>query len=250
MTSTADELLKILQEACAKQFGFAPDRVLNDLEYMGVLPGDRHGFRDKNVHLQIHLRLNPTDAILFGLPGQSAPGWPEDMLEMYGKTDDQLHAEYVAREENLALTLKSPLWATHGAYIRSLIPDHPTYVDRKLQPQLGAYNLVDALIAKADPDILDFSKRMGTTDVQELSFYLMFVYDRECDVEVLNALKSHPNTKQIVKVVEESLQDYNKPGSQARRLASEIIETLPAHLKRPGLESEIITLTMGNKSSL
>lgn len=250
MNRPESELFEILKEACAKQFGFASDRVLNDLQYMGIMPGDRHGFRDMRSHLEIHLSLDPSDVILFGLPGQSEPGWPEDMRKAYCKTDDQLEADHVAWEANIRLSLQSPLWATYGAYIRSLIPEHPTYVPRGLEPQLGAYNLITELVDQADPDVQTFSERMGTTDVQELSFYLLEVYEREIEIELWEAVKSHPNTKKIVRAVEVSLQDYTKPGSQARRLASQIAETLPTHLKRPGSESQIITLTMSNQSSL
>jgi hypothetical protein len=249
MNLRVDELFEILQKVCAEQFGFVPERILDNLHYIGPLSGDRHAFRDSMSLAEIHLTLNPVSATLFERPGAELD-WSQELRDSYYKTDDQLDAEHAVWDENIRETLKSPLWATHGAYIRSLIPNHPTYVHRNLEPQLGAYKLITQLLEQADPDAVAFSERMGTTDVQELSFYLLEVYQREMAVEVWAAIKSHPNTKSIVKAVEENLLDYNKPGSQARRLASEIAEALPARFKRPGLESEIISLTMGNKSSL
>jgi hypothetical protein len=249
MSRDVDVLFEMLQEACGKQFGFASERISDNLQYMGPLHDGQHRFRDTLSHAEIHLTLNPLSAALFERPGQPELDWSESLLTEYRKSDDQLQVEHDARLANIRLTLESPLWATHGAYIRSLFPEQPNQVTGT-EPFIGAYNLVGELLGQADPEFVAFSKRMGTPDVQELTFYLIDVYKLEIEDQIWAAIKENPKLKAIVKVTDEVLLGVSSADKEAKRLAREIEEALPSHLQGEGVASQIIILTMRNRSMI
>lgn len=250
MSRHVDELFEALQKTCAEQFCFVPERILDNIQYMGPLSGGRHRFRDSMSHAEIHLTLNPVYATLFERPGQTELDWPEELRESYRKTDDQFEVEYVARQAKLQYAIKSPIWATHGAGIRSTFAALPDCGSVNLDAYAGTYDLVVKLLKDADPEFAEFAERMGANDAEELSFYLLDTYKLEIEAEVWEVVKLHPNIQQIGDAIERVMRGDYSADKEARRLAQEVVETLPAHLKVLGVEIHVMGSVMRNRSSV
>jgi hypothetical protein len=249
MSRRTDALFVILQEACKAQFGFAPERISDNLQYMGPLTGVSHRFRDHMSHSEIHLSLNPPTATLFQREGEDEPDWPESLLQAYCKSDEQLQAEQEAWDEKLRFALASPLWASYSADIHAMFRDHPTYNGSAPVPRVGAYDLVVELSAKGDLELAAFAEKMGTQDLHELSSYLLKTHHREAELEVWDLVKDHPNIQAIENLIDQVLAGDKAADKEAGRLSTEMFPLLPQHHLSPTTESLLIVLVMRDRSA-
>ncbi|WP_274644210.1 hypothetical protein [Pseudomonas serbica] len=99
MSRRIEALFVVLQEACKEQFGFAPERIKENLQYLGTV-GDSslldaitgelnanavHRFSDRVWGAEIQLSLNPVNATLFERPPMMP--WPEKLLAKFGDAE-------------------------------------------------------------------------------------------------------------------------------------------------------------------
>lgn len=242
-TGYVNSLFEALQAACLTQHGFQPGRVSENLHYMQEIKPGVHRFRDTVCHAEIHLSLNPPNAVLHERSKKN-PDWIPELINNYRKTDEQIKAALDEQDAKEAYVQKSVLWRTHGAYIRSLYRDDPTYVESDVTPADGALALVEKLLAAADADLLDVSKRVGATHPIELTRWLLSPYGRENRTQMWAIVFADPRFQALKEMAPQLLEEQRNDSAEkaAKALAEGMIDALPRHLR--GLQSRYIFIEM------
>jgi hypothetical protein len=231
---TVNELFEALRETCKGQFGFEPNRISENMHYMGLLGPGKHRFRDSLSHSEIHLTLKPLEAQLHesGVPGD--PDWPEELKAEYRKSDDVVQNEHDEESRKVAFARQSALWLRNREYLRSLFRDDPTYQPGGPTPRDAATSLLEQLAAAADADFVRFSDGLGTADIPTLASRLLAPYFAECRDEMWNQIRSNPLYAELEKVclTLSSPDAAAQPAAEerARELATSIREALPRYL--------------------
>jgi hypothetical protein len=231
---TVNGLFEALRETCQRQFGFEPNRISANMEYMGPLGAGQHRFRDTLSKSEIHLTLKPLEARLHerGLPDE--PDWPEQLKAEYRKSDDSVHAEHDDESRKTAFARQSALWVRNRNYLRSLFLDDPTYQPGGPTHMTAATALLEKLAGAGDADFVQFSEGLGTTDVSELASRLLSACHDERKDEMWNQVRGGEQYAQLQKVCATLASSKGaaaaKAEKQARELAAAIRDALPRHL--------------------
>ena len=242
-TDHVNSLFEALQTACQTQHGFQPGRVSENMHYMQEIKRGVHRFRDTLCHAEIRLSLNPLNAVLHERSKKDVD-WTPTLINDYRKTDEQIRAALDDQEAKEAYVQNSALWKTHGAYIRSLYRDDPTYIESDVTPADGALALAEKLLATADADLMDVSKRVGATHPIELTRWLLSPYDRENRTQMWTMVFADPRFEALKEMAPQLLEDKRNDSAEqtAKALAEGIIDDLPRHLR--GLQSRYIFIEM------
>lgn len=237
MSRRVEALYEVLKQACKDQYGFAPERISENLQYLGTVGAEdqfsstsgepdstaAHRFSDRVFGAEIHLTLNPAIATLFQRPEKNGEDWAKWRLAEYCKTDVQIQTERDAREANIQCTLKSPLWASVGPFVRSQYPTHESYVDGAIAG-VGVYLLVERLAEKVDPELLALSEQIGAKDSEGISWYLQLAYQHEHELSLWEKVKAHPNIKAIDGLLDRLISGDREATDRVVELANEVCD--------------------------
>lgn len=262
MSRRIDALYDVLEEACKEQFGFAPERVQENLQYMGAagamdkpvtnledhVSPNVHRFRDLVRGTEIHLSLHPVKATLLESANFIGQGWPEKLQAEYCKTDVQIKAERDARDAKVKYTLESPLWAKIGSFVRTQFPGHETSDDGAISG-ISLYRLVEDLAEKGDSDFAAFAEHIGEKKAEELSWYLAMAYQREHELMVWEKVKAHPNIKTISNMLD-LIPGSRLAGSRVDELAYEVCDSIPEYREESVDKELIVLLVMRNRVAM
>jgi hypothetical protein len=242
-TDHVNSLFEALQSACQTQHGFQPGRVSENMHYMQEIKPGVHRFRDTLCHAEIRLSLNPPNAVLHERSKKNVD-WTPTLINDYRKTDEQIRAALDDQDAKEAYVQNSALWQTHGAYIRSLYRDDPTYVESDVTPIAGALALVYKLLASADGDLLDVSKRVSSINPNALAHWLISPYSREKRAQMWTIVFADPRFEALKEMAPQLLAEQRNDSAEkaAKALAEGIIDDLPRHLR--GLQSRYIFIDM------
>lgn len=166
-------LMETLKASCSRQFRFNPRRVASDMRYKGTEgQGNNlvHVFKDLHTHSLIELK--GTMASLREQHGDT-PHWDEAEKKRYSATDAEIDAELAAKQAELEYTRASALYQDHREQLLSHYKDWPGYQEGRPSAREAARTLISTLIEAQDPRLGEFSARMKTSDVEELSHLLL-----------------------------------------------------------------------------
>ncbi|MBI6727113.1 hypothetical protein YA0089_26225 [Pseudomonas viridiflava] len=240
-----DKLFELLRTACQQQFAFEPNRISENMHYMGRMSATKHRFRDSLSHSEIHLMVQPNadappHAVLFERGTDADGDWPESFKASYRKTDDEIQAAREALQSKEQYVRHSAIWAEHAPYLRSLFREHPTYAgDAGPTPRDGAEELARRLLTEGGLAFAEFAKRLESDSPAALGHWLLTAYSTESTEQMEHLVRSDARYPQLISAagVLAEKQAVSKWGEDqaeyeaAGKIAEGIINDLPRHLR-------------------
>lgn len=227
-----NELFETLRDLCQQEFGFEPGRVSANLHFMGQISHGKYLFRDSMCHAQIHLTTKPSRVELYERPNGAKPDWTAELIASYRLTDEQVSQDLNLVEANGRNALGSGLWRTHGAYIKSLFRQHPTYVEGQMPPCDAIRALVDRLIDQDDPEVIEFASLLEINDPRWIAHWLTQPYHLSNKEEMWAVVHQHPDFNELVRLAKSVKGKQDTRGQdKAEAFAGKIVQSLPGYLR-------------------
>lgn len=250
-----NRLFEQLRDACEAQFGFVPNRVSDNVEYMGRLPGKKHRFRDTLTKSEIHMKVTGeiVSVELHERLIHPEGDWTDEVIKTYKVSDEAVRSELYQAEQDKRYAAKSALWAWHGDYLKSLYHQHPTYKEGGPTPNEGIRLLL------SDPDVqqsgayLEFSDHYSG---QDLARHLLSAYGFECKEAMSKLVKVNPHYPDLLEAVKAMVSD--KEGDEfnetlfdnAVEIAIRVIDMIPRYLHTNSHRMQAIAVVFGVRDDL
>lgn len=240
--SKVDKLFSLLREACQASFGFVPNRISSNMQYMGKVGHATYRFRDSICHAEIHMRTQPLKVELKERDADERD-WTDGLLASYRRSDDDVIKESESLERRKRKALKTALWASQKAFVLSLYQDEPTYKPGRAAPYYALKDHVHQLAKQDDQALREFSEQMGIHNLDEVAGLLGDAYHFQKIAEMWKAVRRHELFDELIMLSSKAnesgaVSDFEK----AEAFAGKIVVSLPRHLQIYGFRMHCMVL--------
>lgn len=250
-----NRLFEQLRDACEAQFGFVPNRVSDNVEYMGRLRNRKHRFRDTLSKSEIHMRVSGEKVTVELHERLIHPDgdWTDEIIQAYKVSDEAVQAELDQAERSKHFAAQSALWLMHGDYLKSLYRDHPTYQDGGPTPMKGVEDLLSNPEVQQSDAYLEFSTHYNG---QNLARHLLSAYEFERKEAVAQLVKVNPHYPELLEAVKAMTLNKGSDAfdedlfDNAVDVAIRIIDMIPRYLHTNSHKMQAVAVVLGVRDSL